>query len=382
MVALAGPRGRPLRAALSALGIAVGVAALVTVLGITRSSEQQLLDQIHRLGTNLLTAQAGESPFGGAARLSPDAPGMTARIDSVRSVTALGMIRGVTIRRTDKIPSLETNGIAVAAARRDLLATLGGTVRSGDFVTAATERYPVTVLGSVAAARLGVERAGQQLYADGQWLTVVGVLDPLPLSPEIDRSALMGWPAAARLFGFDGNPTTIYLRAADVAVPQVASLLGATVDPAHPEDIQVSRPSDALVAQLAAKSAFRGLFLGLGLVALLVGGIGVANTMVISVLERRAEIGLRRALGAGRGQIRAQFFAESVILSLLGGVTGVLAGLAITLGYAAERGWPLVLPWQPVAGGALAAALIGAVAGLYPARRAASVSPARALTGV
>jgi putative ABC transport system permease protein len=379
-VALIGLRGRPLRAALSALGIAIGVAAMVTVLGITRSSEQQLLDQINRLGTNMLTAEAGETVFGEPAKLSTDAPGMVTRIAGVQSVTAIGRIHGVTVRRTDRIPAAETNGIAVYATRLDLLRTLGGTVRSGAFLNAATARYPAVVLGSVTAARLGAAAADGQVYVAGHWFTVVGILDPLPLSPEIDRAALVGWPAARELLRFDGHPTTVYMRSADTAVHGVWNVMAATVDPEHPETVQVSRPSDALTARLAAKSAFNGLFLGLGAVALLVGGIGIANTMVIAVLERRSEIGLRRALGAGRGQIRTQFFAESVLLSLLGGVAGVLTGLAITFGLAIARDWPLVLPAQAMTAGTAAAVLVGALAGLYPARRAAGLTPTQALS--
>ncbi|HKS98903.1 MAG TPA: ABC transporter permease [Rugosimonospora sp.] len=377
-VAVAGQRGRPLRAALSALGIAIGIAAMVTVLGVTRTSEQQLLDQIQRLGTNLLTAHTGTDFFGTPTPLSNDAPGMVRRIPSVRSVSAVGAVNHATVRRTDQVPSEETNGIAVLATRLDLLGTLSGTVRRGAFLNDATARYPAAVLGAVAAQRLGT-RVGDQLYLGGYWFSVVGVLDPLPLAPEIDRAVLVGWAAAQNLLGFDGHPTTVYLRTADDEVQQVWNLLAATVNPQSPQSVQVSRPSDALTAQLAAKSTFNGLFLGLGLVALLVGGIGVANTMVISVLERRSEIGLRRALGASGGQIRTQFFVESVMVALLGGVLGVVTGTGITLGYASTRGWPLVLPVTALGAGALAATAVGALAGLYPAVRAARLAPVQAL---
>jgi putative ABC transport system permease protein len=234
------------------------------------------------------------------------------------------------------------------------------------------------VLGAVAADRLGIRHAGDQVFLAGRWFTVTGILNTLPLAPAIDRAALIGWPYAAEL-GFDGHPTSIYERSTDSTVASVADVLATTASPQHPEEVTVSRPSDALTAQLAAKSAFNGLFLGLGAVALLVGGVGIANIMVISVLERRQEIGLRRALGATRRQIRLQFLTESTTLSLLGAVIGLLLGVSTTLGYALYRDWPLVLPAQAIAGGAAAAAVIGAIAGLYPARRAARLPPTEAL---
>jgi putative ABC transport system permease protein len=216
------------------------------------------------------------------------------------------------------------------------------------------------------------------VYIANRWFTVIGILDTLRLAPEIDRSALIGWEVAVR-FGFDGHPTTIYERSTDATVSSVSDVLAATIDPQHPDQIQVSRPSDALTAQLAAKSAFNTLLLGLGAVALPVGGVGVANIMVISVLERRQEIGPRRALGATRRQVRLQFLTESVTLSLLGGLASVQLGLATSLTYAAYHGWPLALPVEAISGGVLAAILVGAAAGLYPARRAARLTPTQAL---
>jgi putative ABC transport system permease protein len=377
-VGLSGLRGRPLRATLSALGIAIGIAAMVSVLGISTVSRAGLLEQIHRLGTNLLTAAPGQTLFGQDAELPVESTSMVGRIPGVRSVSAVGTVPSATVRRTDKIDPEETNGIGVAATRLNLADTLGGTLRSGAFLNAATERYPAVVLGAVAADRLGIDRAGERVYIAGRWFTVVGILRPLTLAPAIDRTALIGWTAAAKL-GFDGHPTTIYERSDDSAVETASQVLAATIDPQHPDQVQVSRPSDALTAQLVAKSAFNALFLGLGAVALLVGGVGVANIMVISVLERRPEIGLRRALGATRRQIRLQFLSESVALSVLGGLAGVLVGLAVSLGYAVHRGWPLALPGPAIAGGVLAAVLVGTVAGLYPARRAARLPPTEAL---
>ena len=380
-VGLAGLRGRPLRAALSALGIAIGIAALVAVLGISAAGRSGLLTQIHQLGTNLLTVTPGQSMFGDDTALPVEATGMIARIPGVTSASAVGST-DADVRRSDAIDPDETGGILVQAAQLNLLENLGATVELGTWLNPATARYPAVVLGSVAAERLGVdhlEGSGRLVYLGGRWFTVVGVLDSLPLAPEIDRSALVGWPVAESLLGFDGHPTTIYERSTDDTVDRVRALLPATADPQNPEQIKVSRPSDALAAQLAARTAFDSLFLGLGAVALLVGGVGIANIMVISVLERRQEIGLRRALGAARRHIRLQFLTESVLLSLFGGLVGVALGLAVTMSYAVYRDWPLVLPGVALAGGVATAVVIGAVAGLYPARRAARLAPTEAL---
>jgi putative ABC transport system permease protein len=235
------------------------------------------------------------------------------------------------------------------------------------------------VLGSKAAERLGIDRPGVAVWLGERWFTVVGILDPVELAPDLDSAALIGLPIAKELFEADGSASTIYVRADPDDIDDVRGVLGATANPEHPEEVDVSRPSDALEARAAAKTAFTSLFLGLGAVALLVGGVGIANVMVISVLERRSEIGLRRALGATRGHIRLQFLTESLILAGLGGAVGVVLGTIITVGYASNRGWDAVVPWYVPAGGVAAALAIGAVAGLYPAMRAARLAPTEAL---
>ncbi|WP_042441631.1 ABC transporter permease [Streptacidiphilus jiangxiensis] len=381
-VGVAGLRGRPLRALLSGLGIAIGIAAMVAVLGISEAGRADLLARIGQLGTNMLTVSPGQDVFGHPTELPLDAAAMVRRIGPVQSATDTGLVQGATVRRTDRIDPLANGGIAVVAARTDLLGTVRGTLAQGLFLNGATERYPAVVLGAQAAATLGIDRPGRQVYLSGRWFTVLGVLAPVTLAPELDRSALVGWPEAQSDLGFDGHPTTVYERSTDEQVDAVRGVLAQTADPGHPEDVNVSRPSDALAAQLAAKSAFTSLFLGLGAVALLVGGVGVANTMVISVLERRQEIGLRRALGAGRGQIRLQFLAESVALSGGGGLAGVALGAAISAGYAVWRHWPASVPAQGLAAGLGSAVLIGTLAGLYPATRAARLSPTEALNTV
>lgn len=379
-VASAGLRTRRLRAALSALGIAIGVAAMVAVLGLSASSQAGLLAEIDRLGTNLLTVANGQDLFGHNAELSPSAPAMIARIGPVTQVAETGSIGG-TVYRNPLVPAVQSGGITVQAASLDLLPAVGTSVVHGRYLNAATATEPVVVLGSSAARQLGIDRVvdGERIWLGGQWFYVAGILAPSPLTPEIDGSALVGFAAAHTYLGFDGHPTTIYVRAATDQVPAVQAVLADTANPESPNDVNVSQPSAALVARAQAKNALTGLFLGLGAVALLVGGVGVANIMVISVLERRGEIGLRRALGSTRGQIRVQFFTEALLLALLGGLIGIGLGVGATAAYATIRGWAIVVPPLAWAGGLGAAMAIGAIAGLIPALRAARLSPTEAL---
>jgi putative ABC transport system permease protein len=352
------------------------------VLGISQSSKADLLAQLDSLGTNLLTAGPGQSFFGEDATLPTTAAAAVSGMPTVQRSASVAAV-DASVRRTDRIPAEETGGIAVKAADRGLLATLQGRLTSGRFLDRASERFPTVVLGAVAAERLGIGDAtrGLQLYVGGHWLTVSGILAPLPLAPDLDRAALVGYPAAATLFGTERNAEKLYVRADPEHVRDARALLAPTANPESPEEVQVSRPSDALAARAAAKGAFTALLLGLGAVALLVGGVGIANVMVISVLERRSEIGLRRALGATRQHIGTQFICEALLLAALGGTAGIALGAIVTAGYATSQGWAVTVPALAIAGGASAALAIGAVAGLYPALRAARLSPTEALRG-
>jgi len=381
---LLGLRGRRLRAALSVLGVAIGIAAMVAVLGITRSSQSDLLAQVDRLGTNLLTVVNGRTLGGSEARLPATAAGTIGRTDWVRSVAPTAELTGVGVYRSDLVPSYLGGGLAARACDPSLLSTMDGRMARGRFLDAATAKYPATVLGHTAAASLGITDlfGAPRVAIGGHWFSVVGVLEPFDLAPELDTSALVGFPVAAADFGYDGHPSRIFVRAETDHTADVAGMLARTADPENPEQVSVSRPSDALSARLAITGSGTLLFLGLGAVALLVGGVGVANVMVIAVLERRKEIGLRRAIGATRRHVAVQFLVESLLLGICGGIAGVLIGGAISYGLAWQCGWQPLVPAVAVWAALAAAAGIGALAGLYPAWQAARLSPTDALRAV
>jgi len=382
-LASVGIRTRRLRAALSALGIAIGVGAIVAVLGLSSSSQAGLLDEISKLGTNLLSVTPGPSVTGGSANLPTAAPEMIARIAPVTDVQDIGATTADAYR-SPLVPAIDTNALTVDAASLGLPQAIGTSIAQGAYLNAATANQPVAVLGAAAAQRLGIDRIwpGERIWVDSKWFYLAGILNHAALTPEIDTAVLVGYPAAEHYLGFDGSPvypTEIYVRADNDQIDAVDSVLGATANPENPSEVDVSQPSAALIAQADAKGALNSLFLGLGAVSLLVGAVGVGNVMLIGVLERRSEIGLRRALGATKGHIRVQFLAEAVLLSLLGGAAGVATGIAATGIYAHSQHWATVIPTEAWAGGFAAALLIGAVAGLLPALRAARMSPTQAL---
>jgi putative ABC transport system permease protein len=380
-----GLRVRRGRTVLTAVGIAIGIAAMVAVVGISASSRADLLDELDRLGTNLLEVSPGQSFLGEDSKLPEESTSMIGRIGPVDDASAVADVPA-TVRRSDRISASETGGISVKAADTDLLSTLQATLRQGRFLDDASARYPTVVLGSTAAQVLGIDRidvdgdAGDiAVYISGHWYTVIGILDPVELVPSIDRSALVGFPIAEEHFGIDGSASKIFVRTDPDSVDAVRDVLPATANPQAPNEVSVTRPSDALEARAATDEALTALLLGLGGVALLVGGVGIANVMIISVLERRGEIGVRRALGATRRHIRLQFVLESTMMSLIGGVTGLAAGATVTALYARSRGWTIDLPVEGLAGGVLVALAVGGLAGLYPAARAARLAPADAV---
>ena len=385
-LASVGLRTRKLRAALSPLGIAIGVAAIVAVFGLSQSSEAGLLAEINRLGTNLLTVTNGQTLLGQNAELPIQAPEMIGQIGPVTDVQHTGATSANAFR-SPLIPSIGTNALSVDASSLGLPKAVGTSVRVGHCLNAADAEEPTCVLGAAAVQRLGIDRIfpGERIWSGSMWFYVVGILHQAILAPEIDSSVLVGFPAADRYLGLDGHPSELYLRTVNnpSATNAVDAVLAATANPEAPNQVDVSQPSSALVAAADAKAALNSLFLGLGAVALLVGAVGEGSIMVISFLERRNEIGLRRALGATKGNSRIQLLSEAILLALLGGALGgalgVVLGVVATAIYASINHGSLAVPVEAWAGGLGAAVAIGAIAGLLPALRAARMSPTEAL---
>jgi putative ABC transport system permease protein len=276
---------------------------------------------------------------------------------------------------------LHTGGISVVAAEADLDETLGLKLSDGAFLNDASAAYPAVVLGSVTAQRLGIADLDTPVLVriGDEWFSVIGILEANALAPELDRSAVIGSGIATELFSTSTSFDTLYVRTDPRSIDEVRQVLAATVNPPNPEEVRVARPSDALEARAAAETAFTALLVGLGALALVVAGVGIVNVMLMSVLERRTEVGLRRALGATRRDIGGQFVVEALLLAGTGGAAGAALGTVFAWLYAGSQGWPLVLPLAGIAAGIAASLAVGVVAGLYPARQAARLSPTQAL---
>ncbi len=375
-----GLRARRSRTMLTALGIAIGIAAMVAVVGISASSRADVLAQLDALGTDLLRVAPGRTAFGESTTLPESARDTAARVGPVTDAAGITAVEA-TVRRNHLVDESVTGGILVAAADPSVLEVVSAELADGRFLDAASSRLPTVVLGADAARRLGIDHVGDgvRVWLGGQWFAVIGIMEPAPLAPDLDAAALIGYEVADELFETTRSPSTLYVRTVPDQVEQVRAVLARSVDPESPNEVDVSRPSDALAARATTDAALRNLLVGLGAVALVVGGVGITNVLVISVLERRGEIGVRRALGARRRHVAGQFLVEAGVLALLGGLAGVLLGSVVTAVYARAQGWLIAVPVGALTAGVGLALAVGLLAGVSPAIRAARLDPADAI---
>jgi putative ABC transport system permease protein len=379
-VGVLGLRARPTRTILTAVGIALGIAAVVSIVGISASSEADAQAQVDEFGTNFLIVTPGLG-ITAAAELSATANEMIERIGPVTSAASVTVVSGARPRRNEFIPEAETRGVRVLAADVDLLEPLEADLVVGRWFDTTTAELPAVVLGSKAAERFAIDSLEGTPLIDlsGRSFAVIGILESVPLDPDLDTAVFIGQPIATSEFETEDSPAKIYVRTVPERLDAVREVIPSTASPNAPSEVAVTRPSDALEFEQLITESFRNLLIGVGGVALLVAGVGIANVMVISVLERRGEIGVRRALGATKRHIRVQFVLESMLLALLGGMLGIAVGVAIVGGYAAYQGWQLDVPAEWILAGVGASLLVGATAGLYPAARAARMDPAEAV---
>ena len=379
-VAVYGVKARKGRAALTSIGIGIGIAAIVAVSGIAASGSADLLSTLESLGTNLVKASPQAGFFGTQEELPEGVIGMVERIGPVEEVTSTTQT-DLLVRRSNFISEFEGGGISTIVTSSELLNVIGGKLSEGRFITDGLSDLPVTVLGSVTAKRLGITNLSKptKILIDDEWFGVIGIVEELKIHPDLDRSVFIGYGAAKILFDINEEPTTIYLRANPTFIEDVVEVIAPSMNPENPDQVEVSRPSDALEAQQAVEASFTNLLLGLGSVALLVGGVAIANVMVMSVLERRMEIGVRRSIGATRREIRYQFLLESIVLSGIGGLVGVMLGSLITLAYTNYTNIVFSIPVWQILGAVVLALLIGAISGVYPAIKASKIQPAEAV---
>ena len=377
-----GPRGRPLRAVLSALGVAIGIASLVAVLGIPACFQAEAQAEFDAWGANMVIAQPATDRYTQEQTPLPEsAPAMVSRIWSVKSTFSVRYVQDARAYRTDKMPEGQSQGLSVVIGDGDPLGTLSTAMASGRWFDDASAQLPTVVLGSNAAILLGAG-VDQRVWIGDSWWAVIGVLDPVPgFAAQLNSSTFLapGWAEKQ----WPNLPIgQILANAYPGKVNAVTSVMAATVNPAKPTGVDVSQPTSYGMAQDFFLSMFANLALGLGGISLLVGGIGIANTMVVSVMERRGEIGVRRALGARTGQIGLQFVLEAGFIGLFGGVMGVGLGTYAVFCFAAYNAIQFAIPVWVLAAGPGLSILVGMLAGLYPSLKAARQSPTVTLRAV
>jgi len=389
---LAGIAVRPARTVLTVLGTVLGIGALVTTLGVATTAGNQIAGRFDAVTATEVTVDIPEP-------ITPGSPPVVAwgSLDDLIRLNGVEAAAAYVTTVAGQEPNVRANAVRdpervldrvlpVVGATADLPAAVRASVAGGRFFDAGhiERRDRVAVLGAQAAEQLGLTRVDNQpaVFIDDKPFTVVGILGPVgqPDQQALAGSVIVPWTAGADAVKL-GPARTVVVATALGAASLIAQQAPVALSPNDPAAVRVNAPPDPAVLRTGVADDISGLLLILGLVSLVVGGLGIANVTLVTVMERTAEIGLRRALGARRRHIAAQFLLESAVIGLLGGIIGASGGVIAVVLVSVGRDWTPVLSLWPVLAAPAAGAFVGLVAGLYPALRSARMQPVEALRG-
>lgn len=390
--AVAGIFARPGRTALTILGTVLGISALVATLGVARTAGNQIIGRFDELAATSVVVTNESGFFGGGGprvAIPYDAEHRVTRLNGVVAAGSFGSVdvSGALVRSVpipDPLAQTEFQ-MSVYASSPGLIDAVKGRLRTGRYFDAGhSERADqVVVLGPGAAQRLNVTRVAQQpvVFIGEEPFVVIGIIDNVLRQPQLLNALIIPEGTAREVYDLNST-STVQIDVVIGAAALIADQARVAINPDDPAVLQVQRAPDPEDLRRDVEGDVNALFLVLGGVSLLVGAIGIANVTLVSVLERVGEIGLRRALGAARRHITAQFLVESTAMGLIGGVIGASLGILVIVAISAARTWtPVLDPWLPLAAPVLGAAT-GLLAGLYPAIRAAMLEPVEALRSI
>jgi putative ABC transport system permease protein len=382
-VAWRGLTARKVRTFLIMLGPIVGVAAMVGAVGLTESAKGDLKQKLSKLGTNLIIAQAGGT-FGSQNPTFPDdAVHRVSAVSTVTSAAATTNLSNVTAIPTEGgADYYQAFPVPVRAADIDLPSVLSVPLIDGRWLTKAdtTLHTPAAVLGAGLAKQYGYLRGeNRTIKLNDTDFGVVGVLGPVALDPDLDNAVFITQWAAKHYFATDGNPNQLYVRSKTGDTQETADAIPTAINLGGPDEVSTKVPSDVLQAASQADKTLQQTALFAGLLALAVGGLGIANVMSISVIQRSSEIGIRRAVGHSRSKIAAQFLLESLFVGVFGGLLGAALGVGIVYLVSQFAGWVVVINYHKIPIWMALALAVSVAAGLYPSIKAARLEPLETL---